>query len=120
MSRSIHRCFPDGNGGEANILVVDSFFGAAAFELVASQMRQQLLGIPELGHGYGVAQVGDLDVAASGKDQFFKIKYFCSRGNEFFFVLETISNRNVADGDFSWHSGKNFPVIILGHGGLFS
>ena len=32
----IHSTFPDGNGGQADVFVVDPFFGAAAFEPVAS------------------------------------------------------------------------------------
>ena len=69
----VHGRLPDGNGGQDHIFHVDAFFGGPADKIIAPKVCQEGLGITELGHAFGIAQVGHLNIPASGKDQFFQI-----------------------------------------------
>jgi hypothetical protein len=78
-------------------------------------MRKQFLGIPELGHEKGIAQIGYFNVAAAGKNQLFQVEFLCRCRDKFFFMLETVPNRYVAYVYFPRHLGKDFPVVIFCH-----
>jgi hypothetical protein len=91
------------------------FFWQRPLEAIAAQVRQDLFRVTELGHEVGVAQIGHLDIAATGKNHFFRVKDLGPGGNEFFQMLKSVANGDVAEGHFSGHSRKDFPIIIFGH-----
>jgi hypothetical protein len=80
-------------------------------------MGQKVFRIIELGHASGIAQIGDFNVAASCKNQFFQIGDFGRGGNEFFQMLKSVPDGYIANGYSLGHPGKNFPIIIFCHGG---
>ena len=115
LDRPVHSTLADRNGRDANLIQINPSFFTALFKPIAAQMGQNLFGIAELRHEKRVSEVGDFNVAASGKNQFFSIKCFCPRRNKSLQVLKSVSDGNIADGHFFGHSWKYFPVIIFGH-----
>jgi hypothetical protein len=115
LDRPIHRTFPDRNRRNADIIKVYASLFAALLKPIAAQMGQNLFGIAELRHEIGIAEVGNFNVAASGKNQFFRIKCFGPCRNKSLQMLKPIPDGDIADGHFIWHSWKYFPVIVFGH-----
>ena len=114
----VHRGFADGDGRQNDVIVVHALAGAALPEAIAAQMLEQLLGIAELGHQVGIAQVGDLDVAAPGENQLLEVENLGPGGDEFLEMLKAVAHGDIADGHLFGHARKNFPVVVLGHGWL--
>ncbi len=115
----VHPRFPDGHGGDGDVVHVDSPFFAPALESVTAQVRQDLFRIAELGHKVRVAQVGHLDVAATGKYHLFGVEDLGPGGDELFQMLETVPDGDVAQGHFFGHARKDFPIIVFGHDASF-
>ena len=115
LDRPVHARLADGHGRDADVVDVDALFRAALPEPVAAQVGQHLLGIAELRHQVGVAEVGDLDVLAAGKYHLLGVEDLGPGGNELFQVLKAVPDRDVAERHFSGHSRENFPIIVFGH-----
>ena len=71
-------------------------------------MPQHLFGIAKLRHQVGIAQIGHLDIAATGKYQFFSIKRLGPGGNKLLQVLKSVPDGDVADGYFLGILGNIF------------
>ncbi len=61
---------------------------------------QQLIGVGELGHRPGVAQVGDFQPVEAGQDELFGDPEFGLGGDGLLLVLETVANADVAQDNF--------------------
>ena len=115
LDRPVYSAFTYGYRGNNNIVRINAFSGAAFSKTITAQMGQYLLSIAELRHQVCIAQVGNFDVAAARKNEFLGIKYLGPRGNEFFQVLKTVPDGDVAYGHFLGHPRKYFPIVMFSH-----
>jgi hypothetical protein len=77
--------------------------------MIAAQMGQQLLSILELRHDERIAQIGDFNVPASGKDELIQVVFLGPGGDKLLLMLKPVPDCYVPNGHLAWHAGKDIP-----------